>query len=576
MFACLCLVSSHDEHPVEALLQLAGDFSPRYEMVRPHLVVVEIGGLGRLLGTPREIGDAFCRLARERGMVVSIGIAATYTAALLLALNQAAKAFADPLDAGCLTVVPPGREAEALAPLPLTLLSVLPDDRLSHEDVAFLRRRIDRDPLALTPARAPQAGAAGTGPASPRGMTRGWRGRGSSEHYRLAPAPLAAEDPSPENTPPASGPLHSTTKGEASTRGGDDERASLSSGDQQQRREQREAILEVLRRWGLKTLGELARLPAAGLFERLGRDGMILQQIARGLDTRPLVPTIPGEPFEATVALDWPIEALEPLSFVLTRLLEPLCTRLERCDRGAAVLQVTLQLVTRQCHTRRLELPAPMRDPKVLRTLVLLDLESHPPDAGIDQVTLTIQPTPGRIVQHSLLMRALPSPEQLSTLTARLSAVMGEGRVGAPALVDTHRPEAFVMCRFEATELAGRATGQGRETTVAYGLRRFRRMIPARVSVAQGRPVHVTPQGLPGGRVMQAAGPWRTSGEWWKSRPSLQPLAGMPPQAPRPGQAPDVESWDRDEWDVALDNGSLYRIHLDHRHSRWFAEAALD
>jgi protein ImuB len=407
-------------------------------------------------------------------------------------------------------------------------------------------------------------------------MTRGWRGRGSSEHYRLAPAPLAAEDPSPENTPPASGPLHSTTKGEASTRGGDDERASLSSGDQQQRREQREAILEVLRRWGLKTLGELARLPAAGLFERLGRDGMILQQIARGLDTRPLVPTIPGEPFEATVALDWPIEALEPLSFVLTRLLEPLCTRLERCDRGAAVLQVTLQLVTRQCHTRRLELPAPMRDPKVLRTLVLLDLESHPPDAGIDQVTLTIQPTPGRIVQHSLLMRALPSPEQLSTLTARLSAVMGEGRVGAPALVDTHRPEAFVMCRFEATELAGRATGQGRETTVAYGLRRFRRMIPARVSVAQGRPVHVTPQGLPGGRVMQAAGPWRTSGEWWKSRPSLQPLAGMPPQAPRPGQAPDVESWDRDEWDVALDNGSLYRIHLDHRHSRWFAEAALD
>ena len=77
------------ESSAEALLQLAGDFSPRYEMVRPHLVVVDIGGLGRLLGTPREIGEAFCRIARERGLIVAVGIASTQTAALLLALHQA-------------------------------------------------------------------------------------------------------------------------------------------------------------------------------------------------------------------------------------------------------------------------------------------------------------------------------------------------------------------------------------------------------------------------------------------------------------------------------------------------------
>ena len=174
--------------------------------------------------------------------------------------------------------------------------------------------------------------------------------------------------------------------------------------------ERRDAMLDVLRRWGLKTLGELARLPAADIFTRLGRDGLALQQIARGQDARPLVPTTADEPFEASLTLEWPIDTLEPLSFVLTRLFDPLCARLERCDRGAAVLQVTLQLVTRRTHVRRLELPAPMRDPKVLRTLVLLDLESHPPDAGIDRLTIAIDPTPGRIVQHSLLMRALRPP----------------------------------------------------------------------------------------------------------------------------------------------------------------------
>ena len=78
--------------------------------------------------------------------------------------------------------------------------------------------------------------------------------------------------------------------------------------------------------------------------------------------------------------LDWPIDGLEPLSFVLTRLLEPLSTRLERQDRGAAVLHVELGLVTPDAiHARHLQLPSPIRDVRTLRTLALLDLDAHPP-----------------------------------------------------------------------------------------------------------------------------------------------------------------------------------------------------
>ena len=90
-----------------------------------------------------------------------------------------------------------------------------------------------------------------------------------------------------------------------------------------------------------------------------------------------------------------------------------------------------------------------MRDVRVLRTLVLLDLESHPPEAGVDRVTITLAPTPERIVQHSLLVRARPSPEQVATLTARLTAVLGEARVGAPALVDSYAPGAFTLRPFD-------------------------------------------------------------------------------------------------------------------------------
>ena len=132
--------------------------------------------------------------------------------------------------------------------------------------------------------------------------------------------------------------------------------------------------------------------------------------MARGEDIRPLVPMLEEERFEASLDLEWPIAELEPLSFVLTRLLEPLSTRLERRDRGAAVLHVLLRLVTGEtgrADARRLELPTPMRDVRALRTLALLDLESHPADAAIDRVTIVIDPTPGRVrAAHALHARA--------------------------------------------------------------------------------------------------------------------------------------------------------------------------
>jgi hypothetical protein len=145
---------------------------------------------------------------------------------------------------------------------------------------------------------------------------------------------------------------------------------------------------------------------------------------------------------------------------VLARLMEPLSAHLERRDRGAAVLHVRLHLVkrdgvTREVHERSLQLPAPMRDARTLRTLALLDLESHPPTAAIDRVVVAVDPTPGRVIQFSLLTRPLPSPEQLSTLMARLTALMGEDRCGSAVTVDSWQPGAFEMRRFAPPEGIG-------------------------------------------------------------------------------------------------------------------------
>src|SRR5688500_223041 len=95
---------------------------------------------------------------------------------------------------------------------------------------------------------------------------------------------------------------------------------------------------DALERWGLRTLGELAALPSADLSTRLGQAGVSLQRLARGIDARPLVPD-PGTPrFVESMELEWPLDSLEPLSFVFARLLDPLSAALERADRGAAAV----------------------------------------------------------------------------------------------------------------------------------------------------------------------------------------------------------------------------------------------
>ncbi len=362
--------------------------------------------------------------------------------------------------------------------------------------------------------------------------------------------------------------------------------------------------LATWRRWGLATLGALAALPAADLFERLGAAGLAWHAMARGLDARPLVPTAEPRPFEATCAFEWPIETIEPLSFALGRVIDPLCARLDRQGLGTVTLQTTLRLVTRELYVRRLGLPMPMRDPRVLRTLIVLDLESHPPPAGIDVLTVTFEPVPGRIVQPSLLARAQPRPETIATLTARLRAVMGDGRVGSPVALDTHRGGAIAMRPFDGRAallpLVDAETPRVAEAEGGSGglltLRRFRQPPPVRVELDRGRPVRVRSvesRRLPRlGAVRQAAGPWRSSGDWWRVESAAlggDPEAVAAAPLPRAGGVPSVwqpdpavwsdeptTAWDDDEWDVVVESGCALRLARDRRRDTWVVAALID
>src|SRR6185369_14188995 len=279
---------------------------------------------------------------------------------------------------------------------------------------------------------------------------------------------------------------------------------------------------DLFRRWGLGTLGDLGALPA------------------RGEDEAPLVPTPAPETFASTLELEWPIDGLEPLSFLLARVLEPLCAHLKERGRRAAGMELDLGLVDGRRHRRALRPAAPSAEARTWRTLMLLDLEAHPPDESIQAFTIRAEPTSARTVQFSLLDPAQPSPERLAETMARLHEWTAAGRAGAPALVDSHRPGAFVMETFAPGPVSGAALTGPPGPRLA--LRAFRPPLPAQVVLRAGVPALVAAGGVRG-EVEERAGPWRASG---------------------------------DEWDVALAAGGLYRIFRDRLRDEWFVEGELD
>jgi protein ImuB len=480
--------------PAAALIDVARAFTPRFEQLGP-VILLDASGLSRLFGSAQELGehlrDALSKLSPGDSLP-RVAIASTQTSATLLALGSPG-----------LTVVMPGKEAIALAPLGVSVLDQF--ERLTESASST------PGPKSQVPSPKSQ----------PRDETGGWH------HPRTTHQASRGKKRAPENR-----------------------------------------LLEIFTKWGIRSLGALAELSGPEIHERFGERGARWQALARGVDARPMVPWVDEVPFEAALELEWPIEGLEPLSFVLARLLEPLADRLERADRGAAVLYTSLRLTSRAVFTRTLQLPAPMRDPKTLRTLILLDLETHPPDAPIDIVRVFIEPTPAKVTQWTLLERAQPAVEQVSTLVARLTALMGDGHVGSPARVDTWKPGAFEMTPFRTgnSDRTAPGTSNSERVTAKAALRRFRFPIPTRVTVSEGRPVRVQTdrQGFTSGAIVQAAGPWRTSGNWWET------------PGPRQKSEAGSAAWDRDEWDVAMNDGTLYRLVVEREVGQWFLEGVID
>jgi protein ImuB len=304
------------------------------------------------------------------------------------------------------------------------------------------------------------------------------------------------------------------------------------------------AQAQILAAWGVRTLGQLAALPLKPLIARMGQDGYRLHQMARGAYDHFLVPEQEPADVELVerVELETPVELLEPLLFLMSRALEQLTQRANKRALAIASVETCLVLADtehsghrskdRSAHRRTVRPALPEWDYHTLLKLIQLDIELHPPPSGIVGFTMCARPARSQKVQQGLFAAQAPEAGRLEVLLARLRKLVGEGRVGAPALLDTHAPGAFRVNPFAVhTEDATQATPHPRRTTST--LRMLRPPLAVRIGMNGAAPVNLF---LEGKRfaVQTYSGPWRTSGAWWTH-----------------------PAWCREEWDVVLKEEAL-------------------
>ena len=312
-------------------------------------------------------------------------------------------------------------------------------------------------------------------------------------------------------------------------------------------------ILRILCSWGIHTLGQLAALDKEELRNRLGSAAVRLWERANGTATRLLKFVQPPETFDENFEFDHEIETAEPLLFILRRFLEQLALRLNNLYLVARELTLTIHFSnSRQdepvfakatadegTYKRVFTIPQPTNDVDLLFRMLQTHLENFKSEHPIVAVGLIAQPSWAPSQQFGLFETALRNPQQLYETLARLSALVGNDRIGTPVLEETYRPDAFRMEPFQ-WQVEGHApscptNGTRRSAALQPALRRFRPPVRTSIFISEQRYLE---SGKIRGQIVNQIGPFLISGNWW-----------------------DEKAWARAEYDMQFKDGELVRAY---------------
>lgn len=276
-------------------------------------------------------------------------------------------------------------------------------------------------------------------------------------------------------------------------------------------------LRDALARLGVRSVGQLVRLPGGGILERFGREAHRLYQLAAGERWDPLIPVAPPEALVESVLFDEEDDNVERLVFALKGPIERLLARLATAARALTALHVELAL---KHAVGRIELraecikpAAPTLDARVLQRLVLLRLGGMPPVAPVNAIRVWAEDVVATREQLALFTtRPHRDLRAANEALAHIRAELGDDAVVRAVLRDGHLPEArFGWERLLCIERSAPAS-----RLVHLTIRRL--LTSPRPLAAPPRRIHDDGwlvAGMERGPLVQSFGPYTVSGGWW-------------------------------------------------------------
>jgi protein ImuB len=103
------------------------------------------------------------------------------------------------------------------------------------------------------------------------------------------------------------------------------------------------ALITLLKRLGISSLGEFAALPPADVLGRFGPEGAHLHALAGGLDSRPIVPHLPPDELDVTVAFEPPLDRVDQVTFGIRAAADDFVQRLTLSHLVCTALRVEIE-----------------------------------------------------------------------------------------------------------------------------------------------------------------------------------------------------------------------------------------
>lgn len=272
------------------------------------------------------------------------------------------------------------------------------------------------------------------------------------------------------------------------------------------------ALCETLAKLGVRTAGDLVRLPEEGLSRRFGEDALRLRRMAAGDRAAPLDRALPAEPLEETALLEHPETDAARLLFLAKRRVDRLVAR--AASRREAVAGIALRLVLERHPPleENVRTAAPTLDAAQIADLVRLRLAALRLASGVVEMTISAAASPATEEQLELFAeRPRRDDAAAERAFARLAAEFGDDAVVVARLREAHLPEAAF-----AWEPASRVPPP--RPLPAPDPPLVRRLL-ARPRALPPRPSHEPDgwlvDGPADGPVVRLAGPYVVAGGWW-------------------------------------------------------------